>query len=137
MAPGQKVASARVPMARLDAIVHEDVAFVKIDVEGHELNVLNGAVELLENSQPVFLVEAEDRHRAQATQLLFEFFDARCYRGYFVATGGAVPVDEFRIEVMQDTSSLLPDGGRKDGKSYINNFFFFPPHLDGEAILNS
>jgi len=137
MAPGRKVASARVPMARLDAIVHEDVAFVKIDVEGHELNVLNGAVELLENSQPVFLVEAEDRHRARATQLLFEFFDARCYRGYFVATGGAVPVDEFRVEAMQDASSLLPDGGRKDGRSYINNFFFFPPHLDGETILNS
>jgi FkbM family methyltransferase len=43
-----------VPAVRLDAIVHQDVAFVKIDVEGRELNVLNGAVELLEHSQPVF-----------------------------------------------------------------------------------
>jgi FkbM family methyltransferase len=137
MACGQNVASARVPMARLDAIVHEDVGFVKIDVEGHELNVLNGAVELLENSQPVFLVEAEDRHRLQATQLLFEFFEARCYRGYFLGSGGAVSVDQFRVDAMQDASVLLPDGGRKIGTSYINNFFFFPPHLDGEAILGS
>jgi FkbM family methyltransferase len=45
-----KVASINVPTVRLDAIVHHDVAFVKIDVEGHELN---GAVELLEHSQPV------------------------------------------------------------------------------------
>jgi FkbM family methyltransferase len=135
VAPGQKIASARVPMARLDAIVHEDVAFVKIDVEGHELNVLNGAVELLENSQPVFLVEAEDRHRAQATQLLFEFFDARGYRGHFLEGATALPVDRFRVEVMQDASVLLPNGGRRDGKSYVNNFFFFPQHLDGEAIL--
>ena len=134
---GQTVASARVPMARLDAIVHEEVAFVKIDVEGHELNVLSGGVELLENSQPVFLVEAEDRHRAQATQLLFEFFEARCCRGYFLMDGGALPVDQFRVEVMQDASALLPDGGRKDGQSYVNNFFFFPQHLDGEVILNS
>jgi FkbM family methyltransferase len=133
---GQEVASARVPMARLDAIVHEDVGFVKIDVEGHELNVLSGAVRLLESSQPVFLVEAEDRHRVHATQLLFEFFDARCYRGYFLTGGDALPVDQFRVEVMQDASVLLPDGGRKDGQSYVNNFFFFPPHLDGEAILN-
>lgn len=137
LAEGQKLASARVPMARLDAIVDEDVAFVKIDVEGHELNVLNGAVAVLENSQPVFLVEAEDRHRAQATRLLFEFFDARGYCGYFLAAGGAVPVDQFRVDAMQDASVLLPDGGRKNGKSYINNFFFFPPHLDGDAILNN
>jgi FkbM family methyltransferase len=134
-APGQKVASTPVPMARLDAILHEDVAFVKIDVEGHELNVLNGAVELLEKSQPVFLVEAEDRHRARATGQLFEFFDARSYHGYFLAGGEALPVDQFRVEVMQDVSALLSDGGRKTGKRYINNFFFFPRHLDGEAIL--
>lgn len=137
LARGQKVTSSRVPMARLDAIVHEDVAFVKIDVEGHEINVLNGAVELLENSQPVFLVEAEDRHRAQATQQVFEFFEAHCYRGYFLGTDGAAPVDQFRVDAMQDASALLPDGGRKSGKSYINNFFFFPHHLDGEAILAS
>ena len=62
-ASNERVVSVNVPTARLDAIVHQDVAFVKIDVEGHELNVLNGAVELLEHSQPVFLVEAEDRHR--------------------------------------------------------------------------
>src|SRR5260370_1098921 len=47
--------SISVPTARLDAIVHQDVAFMKIHVEGHELNVLNGSVELLEHSQPVFL----------------------------------------------------------------------------------
>ncbi len=136
-APGQTLTSARVPMARLDAIVHEEVAFVKIDVEGHELNVLNGAVELLENSQPVFLVEAEDRHRTEATRLLFAFFEARRYRGYFLADGDPVPVDRFDVEAMQDASTLLPDGGRKDGKMYINNFFFFPQHLDGEAVLSS
>ena len=136
MAPGHQVTSARVPMAKLDAIVHEDVAFVKIDVEGHELNVLNGAIELLENSQPVFLVEAEDRHRAQATRLLFEFFDKRWYHGYFLAGSRVLPVDQFSVEAMQDASVLLPDGGRKDGRNYINNFFFFPQHLDGEAILN-
>ena len=27
--------------------------------------------------------------------------------------------------------------GRKDGQFYVNNFFFFPRHLDGELILSS
>jgi FkbM family methyltransferase len=134
---GHAVMSTKVPIARLDAIVHEEVAFVKIDVEGHELNVLHGAADLLEHSQPVFLVEAEDRHRADATRLLFEFFGMRGYRGYFLKDGDAAPVEEFRVDELQDADALLPDGGRRAGKSYVNNFFFFPQHVDGESILNS
>ena len=137
VASEQAVVATKVPTARLDAIVHEEVAFVKVDVEGHELNVLNGAVELLEHSQPVFLVEAEDRHRDHATRLLFEFFARRSYRGYFLKSDGAFPVHQFRVDELQDETVLLPDGGRRDGKAYINNFFFFPPHMDGASILNS
>lgn len=136
-ASNKEVVSVNVPTARLDAIVHQDVDFVKIDVEGHELNVLNGAVELLEHSQPVFLVEAEDRHREQATRSIFEFFENRSYRGFFLKEGSAVPVDQFRPQDLQDTSALLPDGGSKSGQPYVNNFFFFPQHLDGESMLNS
>jgi FkbM family methyltransferase len=132
----EKVVSINVPTVRLDAIVHQDVAFVKIGVEGHELNVLNGAVELLEHSQPVFLVEAEDRHRREATRSIFDFFENRFYRGYFLKEGSAVPIDQFDPEGLQDASALLPDGGRKNCQSYVNNFFFFPQHLDGESMLN-
>src|ERR1700694_1610183 len=84
MSSAEPVISTHVPIARLDAVVRQDVAFVKIDVEGHELNVLNGAVELLERCQPVFLVGAEDRHRAEATRSVFEFFRNKSYRGFFL-----------------------------------------------------
>ena len=40
-------------------------------------------------------------------------------------------------EELQDANALLPDGGRKSGRSYVNNFFFFPQHLDGESMLSS
>ncbi len=136
-ASSKSVVSISVPTARLDAVVHQNVAFVKIDVEGHELNVLNGAVGLLEQSQPVFLVEAEDRHRAEATRSIFEFFEKRAYKGFFLKEGSAVSVDQFRSEELQDASALLPNGGRKPGRFYVNNFFFFPQHLDGASILNS
>jgi FkbM family methyltransferase len=136
-ASSKAVASINVTTTKLDAVVRQDVAFVKIDVEGHELNVLKGAVELLERSQPVFLVEAEDRHRARATRSIFEFFEKRSYRGFFLKDGSAASVDQFDPVELQDASALLPDGGRKRGQSYVNNFFFFPPHLDGESILNS
>ena len=135
-APDQRLVSAHVPTARLDAVVEQDVAFVKIDVEGHELSVLNGAVELLDRCQPVFLVEAEDRHRAGATRSVFEFFRNRAYRGFFLNDDDVTPIDRFQPERLQDASALLSNGGRKNGQSYVNNFFFFPPHLDGESILS-
>jgi FkbM family methyltransferase len=126
-----------VPMARLDAVVQDDVAFVKVDVEGHELNVLNGAVGLLERSRPVFLVEAEDRHREKATSSIFEFFEDHGYDGFFIEDGDIMSVDEFDAKIFQDPSSLLSNGGRKSGRAYINNFFFFPSHMDGRAILST
>ncbi|MBU6462981.1 MAG: FkbM family methyltransferase [Bradyrhizobium sp.] len=132
----QRVVSTKVSTARLDAIVREDVAFIKVDVEGHELNVLDGAAELLDRSQPVFLVEAEDRHRDQATRLLFEFFAQRSYRGYFIRGASGYPIEQFRVDELQDERVLLCDGGRQTGKYYINNFFFFPRHLDGESMLS-
>jgi hypothetical protein len=129
--------STPVPVARLDAVVQQEVAFVKIDVEGHELSVLNGAVELLDRCQPVFLVEAEDRHHAEATRLVFEFFRNRSYRGFFLKDDEVSAVEEFRVEDLQDAKALQPNGGRKNGQLYVNNFFFFPAHLDGESILSS
>jgi FkbM family methyltransferase len=131
------VVTAHVPLARLDGVMKDNVAFVKVDVEGHELSVLKGATGLIDRCQPVFLVEAEDRHRPDATKSIFEFFAIKDYRGYFLAEGDIVPVDFFDAETMQDPDALLPNGGRKPGQSYVNNFFFFPRHLDGELLLSS
>jgi FkbM family methyltransferase len=128
-------ATEQVRTARLDSLIKDDVAFVKIDVEGHELHVLNGATGLLEKSKPVFLVEAEERHHQSTTASVFKFFEDRNYKGFFVLDDEIMPVSEFDPRTMQDTDSLLPNGGRKEGLSYVNNFFFFPDHLDGRAAL--
>ena len=133
---GRSIA-AHVPIARLDAVIDQDVAFVKVDVEGHELNVLNGAIELVERCQPVFLVEAEDRHRAEATRSVFQFFQEKAYRGFLLKDNDVTAVERFDPASLQDADALRPDGGRKDGRFYVNNFFFFPRHLDGESLLSS
>jgi FkbM family methyltransferase len=124
-----------VETARLDKAIKEDVAFVKIDVEGHELQVLSGAEELINRSRPVFLVEAEDRHRQSATRSVFDFFAARGYHGFFLRGGEVLPVSEFDSPTMQDPGALLSSGGRKEGRFYVNNFFFFPLRMNGQAVL--
>lgn len=48
----------------LDAIGLERVAFIKIDVEGHELAVLNGARETIERDHPSLVVEGSARCEA-------------------------------------------------------------------------
>lgn len=61
------------------------VAFIKCDVEGHELAVLDGAADLLAADQPTLLVEIESRHAAARARATFEMlwsmdYDAAVYR---------------------------------------------------------
>lgn len=52
-----------VKTVRLDDIIEsDDVCLVKIDVEGHELNVLNGAENLIRKNKPKLVLEANDEH---------------------------------------------------------------------------
>jgi FkbM family methyltransferase len=44
---------------RLDYILHniKDIKFIKIDIEGMEINALKGMTEILENNKPAFAIE--------------------------------------------------------------------------------
>lgn len=61
---------------RLDDIIKDDVGFIKIDVEGHELAVLKGATSLINRCRPVLLVECEERHSPGGTERLFKFLQS-------------------------------------------------------------
>jgi FkbM family methyltransferase len=132
---GRDTVAMPVQRARLDSVVDEPVSFVKIDVEGHELNVLHGAPGLMVRSHPVFLVEIEERHGKGATAALFGFFAARDYEGLFLRGGEVMSVDAFDAGTDQDAAALLADGGRRNGRHYVNNFFFFPAGKNGRRIL--
>ena len=122
-------------LAKLDAVIDEGVSFVKVDVEGHELNVLHGARALIARSRPVFLVEAENRHRPDAVASVASFFAERDYEGFYLRRGGIIPIEAFEPEIDQDESVLHSDGARADGRHYINNFFFFPAEREDAAEL--
>jgi FkbM family methyltransferase len=46
--------------ARLDSFAIENVSFIKIDVEGHEIDVLNGAAETIKRCLPTMVIELNE-----------------------------------------------------------------------------
>jgi FkbM family methyltransferase len=95
-------------------------SFIKIDVEGAEREVINGAATVLKQSRPTLLIEAEQRHSGeQALIRLFKHLEDAGYRGYFFLNLKKVPLAEFNAAVHQDVSNL-------NSSLYANNFVFEP-----------
>jgi FkbM family methyltransferase len=61
-----------VKIATLDSFPFENVSFIKIDVEGHELHVLDGARQTLAKHRPTVLIEIKDENRGAAFQIFSE-----------------------------------------------------------------
>lgn len=119
---------------RLDNYAHLDVGFVKIDVEGHELDVFAGATELTRRRRPTFLVEAEERHRHGTVAKLFAHFRDEAYKGVFLYRGRVLSTSEFNLGEMQDPRVLVKDRRRRD-IPYVNNFIFMPAELAEATLL--
>jgi FkbM family methyltransferase len=113
----------RVSLLRMDDIVQERVGFVKIDVEGHEREVLDGAARVISSDRPAFLIEIEERHRVGSVDDVTRFLQDRGYLGYFVQGNTIRAIREFDVQTHQDPS-LIGRGDRVGYRDYINNFIF-------------
>lgn len=58
------------------------VGFIKIDVEGHEQYILEGAINLIKNDKPNLLIEIEEKHRNDSIKITFDFLRRQGYRTY-------------------------------------------------------
>ncbi len=114
-----------VPLRSLDAYRFEGVALVKIDVEGHEYSVIEGAEKTIAASRPALLIEIEQRHIRRPIAEVFEKIEAFGYQGFFMGKR-ATPLDEFTMTRHQSMESF---GGSRG--TYINNFLFL--HRDKVA----
>ena len=109
-----------VPLERIDDLDRGPVGYIKIDVEGHELDVLSGAEETLRRDHPTLLVEIELRHHdgeiASKVGAVCEYG----YEAWFWQNDEFHPFSEFRPE-MQDSANIT------NPALYINNFVFSEP----------
>ncbi|MFP4519271.1 MAG: FkbM family methyltransferase [Oceanicaulis sp.] len=108
----------RVPTARLDDLDPPPTGFMKVDVEGHERAVLEGARGLIARDKPAMIIEIEERHTGRDLDGELDFVEALGYRT--LALKDARLIDRARLDVDADHRA-------KAGKpGYVNNFVFLP-----------
>lgn len=108
-----------VPLQTLDSFRFEGVSLIKIDVEGHEYSVIEGAGATLASSKPALLVEIEQRHINRPIGEVFEKIQSYGYQGYFIGVDGITALENFDVTRHQSMEYF----GAGKGK-YINNFLF-------------
>jgi FkbM family methyltransferase len=108
-----------VVLRTLDSYDFRDLQLIKLDVEGHEYSVIEGAIETMSSSKPAMLVEIEQRHNGRPISGVFKRIFESGYRGFFLTCNGLEPLENFELASHQ---SLINFGKAK--KLYINNFLF-------------
>jgi len=77
---------AEVEAAPLDEIVTGPVDFIKIDVEGSELSVLEGATETISKWHPFLMIEVSDENQQMAGASVPGLLTALCRMGYYTVS---------------------------------------------------
>lgn len=125
--PANRFAGERVTLEietkTLDSFGLENVGFIKVDTEGHELAFLEGAASTIQGNRPRMLIEAEERHRPGAVASVADFLIDRDYLGFFLLKGKLEPIGNFKPNLHQ------PHGAAAE---YVANFVFL--HV-GDALL--
>ena len=108
----------RVVTARLDDYDLRNIGFIKIDVEGHERAVLDGAAETLRRERPVLLIEVEEAHTGESIETSLGHIESFGYDGLFLSAGRMETLARFNPEI-HHRKAAAPD-------TYVFNFIFLP-----------
>jgi FkbM family methyltransferase len=122
-----------VPVVALDHYLPstDPVTVLKIDVEGHEQAVFEGAARILAEQSPLLVFECEQRHLDRGSVYdVFNYLNALGYRGAFVAGRSLAPIAEFQVDRHQRPGP----GAFWNAPDYHNNFIFSKP--DAPASFN-
>lgn len=112
---------------KLDDYCYNNIGFIKIDVEGHELSVLQGSELTIKKNMPNFLIEIEERHKSNSINDVTKLMSDFGYDCFFIFNRELLAFSEFDISAYQNSNNIgdYTDNYKRKG-IYINNFIFLP-----------
>jgi hypothetical protein len=122
--PGFSEIVREVSTMTLDSFDFRPIAVIKIDVEGHEGSVLDGAARTIAQERPVLVVEIEERHHPGLSAQIFERILRKDYACFFLDAGRLKQFTSETIMQLQPVGAVPSIGRRMRG--YVNNFIFVP-----------
>jgi len=108
----------RVKACTLDSLKLNNVGFIKIDAEGWEQQVLDGARETILRDRPTLLVEIEEKHTGQDLWSSLRFVEELGYTTHCYHEDKVQPLAAF-FDIERHHRSFGED-------RYYNNFIFLP-----------
>tara|TARA_Y100000992_G_C21240471_1_gene480452 strand:- start:635 stop:1390 length:756 start_codon:yes stop_codon:yes gene_type:complete len=84
------------------------ISFIKIDVEGHEEQVIDGAIQTIKKHKPIMLVEIVEKYTGKNVSKTINFINSLGYKSYYF--------DNKALKKTQDLNNL----------NLFNNYIFFP-----------
>jgi FkbM family methyltransferase len=100
------------------------ISFMKIDVEGHEREVLAGAQRTLK-ALPTLFIEVEQRHHVEPISEVFDDLSRLGYDGWGIYPDGLRPLADFDLDrdqlrfLTRTFQNVMPS-------DYVNDFLFLP-----------
>ncbi len=117
----------RVPAHPVDDQELTNVGFIKIDVERHELPVMQGAMKTITACLPVIMSEVSPLLYPRALPEMFGFLTDLGYTGWFKFEGKYLPLSQFRGETHANPDLY--------GKRFMNNNVIFLPGGFDDSFL--
>ena len=104
-----KYTNYKVKTKKLDnVLINKNIGFIKIDVEGHEKNVVIGAENIIKKNKPNLLIEIEEKHTKEKVEDVINFINDFGYKSYYCENNNII------------STSKLKNLNKK------NNFIFIP-----------
>lgn len=113
----QELREVMVDVGRIDDLDLPALGLVKIDVEGHELEVLEGARERLAQDRPALIIEIEEGRRRGCSDRVLALLQDLGYEAFYLEEPRLQPLAGRRIAEVQG------EKGAGTGR-YMNNFIF-------------
>ena len=97
------------------------IDFLKIDVEGHEFDILKGGIQSIKTFRPIILIEIEQRHHPYNISRIFNFILKLKYeiKYYNLSTMKFELLENFDVNKNQNYNKIKTS-------DYVNNFFCIP-----------